>query len=185
MRCAIAVDLGATNLRVALGNSRGKLLAACSEPTRRKRAGDIPKQIVKLVSPFVQKVGRERVVGVGIGSIGPLDPRKGAIVGSPNLPFKRVPLVKPIRAKLKLPVCLLNDCTAAALGEYKFGARMKNLVYVALGTGIGGGVVVDGHLLLGKDSNAVEIGHLKRSRQIKILKMNTLQPKFCMYIRIL
>jgi glucokinase len=78
-----------------------------------------------------------------------------------NLPFDFVSLVKPLEEEFNLPVILLNDCVAAVVGEKYFGIGREhdNLVYVTISTGIGGGVYVDGHLLIGKDGNAHEIGH--------------------------
>lgn len=101
------------------------------------------------------------IEGIGIGSIGPLDPERGAIISSPNMPFKSISLIEPIKRKYNVPTFLLNDCTTAAIGEKEYGAgkEVDNLVYVTLSTGIGGGAYVDDHLLLGKDRNAVEIGH--------------------------
>lgn len=98
-----------------------------------------------------------------MASTGPMDINKGILIQPSNIPFKEVPLVKPIEETLEIPVFLLNDCTAAALGERKYGAggegEVDNIVYVNIGTGIGGGAIVDGNLLLGKDGNAAEIGH--------------------------
>ncbi|MBS7648356.1 ROK family protein, partial [Candidatus Bathyarchaeota archaeon] len=78
-----------------------------------------------------------------------------------NLPFDFVPLVKPLEEEFNLPTYLLNDCVAAVMGEKYFGLGRdhNNLVYVTISTGIGGGAYVDGHLLIGKDGNAHEIGH--------------------------
>jgi len=100
--------------------------------------------------------------GVGIASAGPLDLKKGVLIKPANLPFEYAPLTEPISRELRLPAYLVNDCTAAVLGERVFGAGkgLDNIVYITIGTGIGGGAIVDGCLLLGKDGNAVEIGHL-------------------------
>jgi glucokinase len=146
-------------VRICLANKKGKFYKRLSEPT--KRSGGrlaIAKQIIKLAEPLVNK----KVVGIGIGSIGPLNLKGGEIVKAPNLPFARIALVKPLSEKFNLPVHLLNDCTTAVWGEKIYGAgkQVKNLVYITLSTGIGGGAIVDDHLLLGKDANAVEIGHM-------------------------
>jgi glucokinase len=161
---AIAVDIGATWMRVAIGDEEGRILKKLSERTKRegKSGKVIADQVLSLISSLIGKIDVGDIEGIGIGSIGPLDLEEGAIVNSPNLPFEYVPLIGPIRSKLKLPIYLINDCTAAVIGEREFGAGkgVDDLVYIGLGTGIGGGVYVDGHLLFGKDRNAAEIGHI-------------------------
>jgi glucokinase len=104
----------------------------------------------------------DSVESVGVGSIGPIDIASGCITDTPNLPFKEIPVTEPLREAFGAPVSLLNDCTAAVLGEKSFGAgkEIDNLAYVTLSTGLGGGAIVDGHLLIGKDGNAVEVGHI-------------------------
>lgn len=111
---------------------------------------------------MIKEVNGEEICAIGIGSIGPLELSTGRIVNTPNLPFKDIPVVNPISEAFGVPVKLLNDCCAAALGEHLYGAgrSVENLVYITFSTGLGGGAIVDGHLLQGKDGNAHEIGHL-------------------------
>ena len=99
---------------------------------------------------------------IGVASAGPLDLREGAVVHSPNIGFDYIPLVKPLEDEFKVPVYLCNDCVAGVIGEKElgYGRGYGNLVYVTLSSGIGGGVFVDNHLLIGKDGNAHEIGHI-------------------------
>jgi len=159
----VGVDLGATWVRVALSDENGNILGKLSEKTYKGENGEkISEQILNMIFKLIEKTGVTSISAIGIGSIGPLDMRKGVIVKPANLPFENVPLVEPISSKLNVPVYLVNDCTAAVIGEHRFGAGkgVNNLVYVTLSTGIGGGAYVDGHLLLGKDGNAVEIGHM-------------------------
>ena len=102
------------------------------------------------------------VKGIGIGTIGPLDLKKGVITKPANLQLGEVPLREPLEDKFKVPVYILNDCVAAVVGEKVFGAgkHLENLVYITISTGIGSGVFVNGTLLLGKDGNAHEVGHM-------------------------
>ena len=154
------VDLGASNLRVALSDGR-RLLAGRKEETRLETPLSPSLQISSLLRLLLS--GRkERLEGIGLASIGPLDLRRGEVRDSPNLPFRRLPLVRPLEEEFGVPVVLINDCSAAALGEKEFGAGrgVEDLVYVGMGTGIGGGACVDGGLLWGKDGNAAEVGHL-------------------------
>ena len=163
----VGVDLGATNVRVAVGNRRGDILGKISEATEKRRGPvGITNQVVRMIgslrsharADFVDK----KICGIGIGSAGPLDLQRGGLVHPPNLPWEYVPLVEPLREAFHVPVQLLNDCTAAVMGEREFGGGkgFDNVVYVTISTGIGGGVYVDGHLLIGKDGNAHEIGHM-------------------------
>jgi len=161
---AIGVDLGATNVRVALGDEEGKLIQKREEKTEVTLGQDaLSQQIARMIELVVEdECAIEDLRGIGIGSVGPLDPKRGAILKAANIPFDFVPLVHPLMRTFNLPVYLVNDCTTAAIGEKTFGAgrHVDNLVYITISTGIGGGAYVDNHLLMGKDNNAAEIGHL-------------------------
>ena len=152
------MDIGATNIRVATGDETG-LGTKLTEATDRENGPEgVSRQIVRMA----RRLGLTDVEAVGIGSIGPIDLATGRIVNTPNYPFKEIPITEPLQKEFNAPVRMLNDCTAAVLGEHTFGAGIgkDNLVYVTLSTGLGGGAMVDGHLLIGKDGNAVEVGHL-------------------------
>lgn len=163
-KLAVAVDLGATNLRVALVSHDGKILKKVKEETARtgKDGNIVTNQIIQLIRQITADTNLKEIAGIGIASIGPLDYKRGGPVHSPNVPFSFIPLVQPIKKKFSLPVALHNDANAAALAENYFGAdkHIKNLVYITLSTGIGGGAIVDGNLLFGKGGNAAEIGHM-------------------------
>jgi glucokinase len=156
----VGVDVGATYIRVGLINNEGSVISKVktSQPSNGNE-NTVAEVIIKLIKSLV---GSERIDGIGIGSIGPLDLREGIVPHAPNASIKSFKLVEPIIRELKVPVVLGNDAMAAAWGEYVFGIGkgMENLVYVTFSTGIGAGVIVDGHLLVGKDGNAHEIGHL-------------------------
>ena len=160
----IGVDLGGTWVRVALSDEKGKIIEKMREKVDISSQKAISSQIVKIVRILCNKIGVDAasLKGIGIASAGPLDIKEGALINPTNLPFDFVPLTRPISEQLSVPAFLTNDCTAAVLGEREFGAGrgLDNLVYITIGTGIGGGAIVDGHLLLGKDGNAVEIGHI-------------------------
>uniref|UniRef100_A0A7C1NXH1 ROK family protein n=1 Tax=Thermofilum pendens TaxID=2269 RepID=A0A7C1NXH1_THEPE len=162
MKHAIAVDIGATNTRVALGNSEGELLEIVVFGTWEARS---PEEYIARIAQVAVELERRHgveAVGVGVGSPGPLDIRRGEVVNSPNMPFKRIEIVRPLREILRKPVAFANDAVTAAVGEkyWGLGRDKENLVYVTISTGIGGGVYVDGELLLGKEGNAHEIGHM-------------------------
>jgi len=161
-RLAVGVDVGGTNIRVALGDERGRIIARISERTEKHRGPEgISRQIARNIRSLIERIGGKKIEGIGIGSAGPLDLKMGGLMKPTNIPYDFVPLVEPLREEFDLPVYLLNDCSVAVVGERFFGAgkEHENLAYITLSTGIGGGIYVDGHLLIGKDGNATEIGH--------------------------
>ena len=160
----IGVDLGGTWVRLALSDEKGNFIGKVQKEVDKSSEKAIGKQIVAMVRLLCMEgdVDFASIEGVGIASTGPLNLKEGVLVKPTNLPFEYVPLAEPISRELGLPTYLFNDCTAAVLGERKFGngKGLDNIAYITIGTGIGGGAIVDGRLLLGKDGNAVEIGHL-------------------------
>ena len=153
----VAIDIGATNIRVGIGNHSG-IKKKVMEPTETRRgAMGVSKQIIRLIESIID----EEPTNIGIGSIGPINHEEGLITNTPNYPFNNIPITEPLIDRYKVPVTIVNDCTAAVLGEQVFGAGegLDNLVYVTMSTGLGGGAIVDDNLLLGKDGNAVEVGH--------------------------
>ncbi|MEM2088896.1 MAG: ROK family protein [Thermoproteota archaeon] len=159
----LGVDLGATNVRIALADMDGEILLKKMEKTTGGTGLDVVRQIIEMGESALKSlsVTKEEVKAIGIGSIGPLDLRKGLVVNPPNLRVGTIPIVEGLGNHFKTKVRLLNDCVAAVLGEKKFGAGrdLENIVYITISTGIGCGAIVDGHLLLGKDGNAHEAGH--------------------------
>jgi glucokinase len=163
-RLGVGVDLGATRIRVCVGDSKGNVAWKASRimPIP-DRVEDYVEQIIDAISWAARQVPETSILeGIGVASAGPLDLKKGGMAAPANLPYKFVPLVGPLQESFRVDVALMNDCNSAALGERRFGVgkEHENLVYVTLSTGIGGGAIVDGHLLIGKDGNAAEIGHL-------------------------
>lgn len=165
---ALAIDLGASNVRVALISRDGKVIEKIKNKTPKhgKSGVVISQKIIEMIRQILVEHPDARPIGIGISSMGPLDYKRGGPLASPNIPFEFVPLAEPLRKKFAMPVSLLNDANAAVLGEQRFGAKenkqqnKKNMVYITISTGIGGGAIVDGKLLLGKSGNAAEVGHM-------------------------
>ena len=156
----VAVDLGATRVRVCVGSRSGKLTRRKTMVMRITPGVDAYLgQLVRLVSRTMEGA---KVAGVCVASPGPLDLRRGMIRGTSNLPYPEVPIVEALQDALGTKVHLVNDANAAALGEWLRGAGrgLRNVFYLTISTGIGGGAVVDGRLLLGKEGNAAEVGHV-------------------------
>lgn len=162
----IAVDIGATNIRVALTDGLRLIDKITERTVKLKDSLDLALQVIKLSRIIMSRYGVKDLLAIGIATIGPMDMKKGELFNVANLAMEkrieRIPLKKPIEDEFDKPVFILNDASAAALAEYTFGlgVGVGNLVYVTISTGIGGGVIVDGNLLKGKDGNAHEIGHI-------------------------
>ncbi|MCD6301403.1 MAG: ROK family protein [Staphylothermus sp.] len=157
----IAVDIGATKTRVAIGDTNGlidkKVFLTPKTGNSLIIARKIYECIINSYGSFIDKVE-----SIGIGTIGPLDIRMGKVVNPTNLNIESVELKTPLEEWLKKPVYVLNDAMAGVLGEKMFGLGKdySNIVYITISTGVGGGIIVDDHLLIGKLGNAHEIGHI-------------------------
>lgn len=162
----IAVDIGATNIRIASGDEKG-LGRKLSELTDISMGAEgVSLQIIRMINDLEV----DNIQSIGVGSIGPISLIKGEITNTPNYPFNDIPVVKPLLDNFGVKTTIVNDCAAAVLGEQTFGAGigLENIVYVTLSTGLGGGAIVDNHLLMGKDGNAAEVGHITIDANSKI-----------------
>lgn len=124
--------------------------------------GRIKKSIHEVIG-YARDHNSSNIAGIGIGSPGPLNPFTGMVLSPSNLPgMVDIPLQQIIADEFHIPVYLNNDANAAALGEWLYGngRNTKNMLYVTISTGIGAGVIVDGHLLLGEQGSAGEVGHM-------------------------
>jgi glucokinase len=161
---SIGVDLGGTNLRAAAIDENGRQLERHSivTPNREARPEEIVASVVALVRGVQERVGRDDLLGVGIGVPGYIKMDTGVIIGAANLPLTGFPIRDDLQRRLGIPILLENDANAAALGEYWMGAGrgVKNLFLLTLGTGIGGGIIVDGKVLHGFAGMAGEPGHM-------------------------
>lgn len=161
---SIGVDLGGTNLRVAAISEQGRVLDKISIPAIFTAGPEqVVSDIVAVINTVRSRIGVSNLRGVGIGVPGFIDMEKGVVVGSANLPgFQGFPVRDAIQNILGTPIILENDANAAALGEMWIGAGkdVKDLILITLGTGIGGGIVIDGHVLRGHLGMAGEIGHM-------------------------
>lgn len=163
----IGVDLGGTNLRAAFVEPEtGTVRALTSIPTLAREGHDaVMERIAGLIESVIAAAGVDRadIQGVGIGVPGVLDLDKGMVLFLPNLPgtWPNVPLRATVRQRTGLPVYLLNDVRSITYGEWKFGAGRgaETMACFAIGTGIGGGLVVNGKLHLGIGGTGGELGH--------------------------
>lgn len=163
MHYALGVDIGGTKVSVTLGNSRGKILDKKLLPTRTgKESGRAIEEIAETLGFLKSSARNKSILGIGVDIPGPMNPHKGIIEKSPHLHgWQGFPLKRFLEKKLRLPVFMGNDANAASLGEKVFGTgkKARSFVYLTISTGIGGGIILDGELLLGASFGAGEVGH--------------------------
>ena len=160
MKYKIAVDWGGTKTIVALIQNNKILKKIKRMNNLKKNKILIVNQVVHDIKLVSEGLNKKDIQGVGIGIAGAIDLKKGLVINSPNIKFpKNFPLKKIIENKTKLKVFLENDANVAAFGEFLY-YKTKNLVGLTLGTGVGGGIIIDGKIDHGL-SSAGEIGHMK------------------------
>ncbi|MBI4301281.1 MAG: ROK family protein [Chloroflexi bacterium] len=160
----LTIDLGGTRFRVAVVDADGKILHRASELTRTKEGQENTlKRINDKIRQVAAKVGLNAIAGLGAAVAGPVDPEAGVLFKPPNLQgWDNTPLREIWEAEFSLPVLVGNDANMAALAEHRFGAGRgyQHMIYLGVGTGIGGGVIIEGRLLLGAQGLATEPGHM-------------------------
>ena len=159
----IAVDLGGTNIRAALCNHEGQVLKRIKQPTHAQEGPQaVIGRMIEAMRGVLPDSTEPPVRAAAVASPGPLDPYKGIVNYAPNLPgWTDVPLRDILRRELGIPVEIGNDANLAALGEQRFGAAkgVADMAYITLSTGIGMGVILNNHLVLGMRGLATEMGH--------------------------
>lgn len=160
----VGIDLGGTKISGALADIDGVILSQYTIPTNAMEGEEaVLSRIIEVIEKVIMeaKKTKDMIKAIGIGSPGPLDSKKGVIIVTPNLPFKDFQLINPIKEKFNIPTYLDNDANVAAIGEYMLGAGQgtRNMVYITVSTGVGGGAILEGKIYRGSTSNALEIGH--------------------------
>jgi glucokinase len=159
MRTAIGVDLGGSHVTAAVVSEDGAIHRQHEEDLEDLHFEAVIAALDSTIGMALREAGD--VVGIGVGSPGNIDATSGAVLYSPNFGWENAPLGEALREKFGVPVFVANDARCATLGEYTFGTgrKTKDFVLLTLGTGIGGGIVARGELLLGHRWGAGEIGH--------------------------
>jgi len=156
-----AVDIGGTKIAVGMVDDHGKVLSRMDAPTDPNRYSDSLELVAHMLRKTAQKAGGQ-ITGIGIGSTGPVDPMRGEFGDVDFLPgWRGKSPVKDLSTVFNVQVALENDGDAAALAEASWGAgkNRKRLIYITVGTGIGGGIILDGQLYRGVDGAHPEVGH--------------------------
>lgn len=159
----VGVDLGGTKILAGVVSKRGKILARAKTKTP-FAAGNaaLGEAIVATVEEAIAAAGGGPPLAIGIGSPGPIDPDRGLVLRTPNIAVKNFKIRELLSRRFGVPAVLDNDVHMALWGEFLCGAGRghRNLVGIWVGTGVGGGVIVDGRLVRGINKNAGEIGHM-------------------------
>ena len=161
----IGVDMGGTKILSAVIDVKGNILGTAKVPTKAGRgASEVIDRIADCVRKAIDESGvaAESIQAIGIGAPGPLDPATGVVIFAPNLGWRDVPLKAELEARLGFPTFVDNDVNVGTLGEHVFGAGrgVQNVVGIFVGTGIGGGIILQGELFHGASKTAGEIGHI-------------------------
>jgi glucokinase len=162
----IGIDLGGTNLKVAVLDLKYKFIDKEVLSTRQfRRKENLIAAIVYSVNRIIEdnSFKKKDILGIGLGLPGPIDERSGIVHFFPNIPgWKEVNLKRILEKKLRLSVFVDNDAKLMALAEHRLGNALgfKNVLCLTLGTGVGGGLIIEGGLYRGQDNAAGEIGHV-------------------------
>lgn len=161
----IGIDLGGTNIAAGIVDETGRLMAKRSEPTGLPKAAQaLAQDIRELAGRLLEENGLDfkQVRSAGIGIPGTVNQENGSVEYANNFGFEQVPFVNMLRALFPCPLYAENDAKAAAWGEYRYGAGrgVSSLLAVTLGTGVGGGLILDGKIWEGFNGAAGEIGHM-------------------------
>ncbi|MFA6815319.1 MAG: ROK family protein [Lentisphaeria bacterium] len=158
----LGVDIGGTKIAVCITDSNGNILASDRVPT--SPYATALKNIIEMANQLAIRVGGSiaDIKSCGICAPGPLDMIDGRMLKSPNMTWDNVPIVNDLQKALKIPVAMDNDANAAVLAEWFFGSGKgkKDIVYLTMSTGVGGGVISGGHLITGTTKIGAELGHI-------------------------
>jgi len=161
MKNFIGIDIGGTSIKFGLIDQNGKIVKKTNIKTKSTRNFELV--VDNIVDEIFRLIGKNQIVGIGIGCPGAINAASGVVEYSPNLAWRNVPLAQMIFEKTGKVVKIANDASVAALGEHKFGAgkgsEYTDTALITLGTGVGSGVVVKGELFDGFQSMGGEIGH--------------------------
>ncbi len=161
----IGVDFGGTKILAGVFDKEMKCLNRAKISTKSERGSSaVMDRIARCITDAIDEcdLSPKQIRGIGIGAPGAVDPEEGRVIFAPNLQWENVPLKKEIEKRIGAPTFLENDCNICTLGvfETELKAKPKTMMGIFLGTGIGGGLIIDGNLFHGFNRTAGEIGHM-------------------------
>ena len=160
----IGIDLGGTNIAVGIVDDNKKIIAKDSTPTLLPRDyKEIVADMAKVINSLLEKnnIDIKDISGIGVGCPGSVDTKNGMVAYSNNLKMDHAPIADEIKKYFNLPVALLNDADAAAFGEYSVnGGGVDSFIFITLGTGVGGGIVINKKVYSGFNGAGGELGHI-------------------------
>ncbi len=157
---AIGIDIGGTKIAGALVDSEGRIVLEERVPSP---AGD-PEAMVDAAVGLIERLSaNHEVIGAGVAAAGFIDADQSTIIYAPNISWRNEPFKAKLESKLSIPVIIENDANAAGWAEYRYGAGrgFKHMIMLTIGTGVGGAVITDSHMLRGGFGIAGELGHLR------------------------
>jgi glucokinase len=161
----LGIDLGGTKILAAAIDKDGQVLSRSKRKTKAQRGpGEALDRMAECAQDAARAAGLEMtdIIAAGVGAPGPLDPIRGIIIDTPNLKFVNLPLKDELEARISVPVFVDNDVNLGMFGEFVYGAArgVQHAIGLFVGTGVGGGVIIDGKLHHGFSLNGGELGHM-------------------------
>lgn len=159
----IGIDIGGMSIKAGIVNENGDILAKCAVTTPKKDNEAFLNAMLESINKAVEEAGIQKsdIKAIGIGNPGVVDRDKGILSEATNIGFSNVPAREFLQKHLgDIPVLVENDANCAALGEYYKAESSQNFIFITLGTGVGGGIIINGKLYLGTNGAAGELGHV-------------------------
>ncbi len=157
----IGIDVGGMSIKAGLVDEKGKLICKHSVKTPLDGNDAFCEAMAEAVRGVIKKADyKGEIIAIGIGAPGVVDREKGFLVYSCNIPYQNAPVGKYLTKEFDVPVLVENDANSAALGEFYAAEDARNFIFITLGTGVGGGIVIDGKLYTGSNGVGGELGHI-------------------------
>jgi len=158
----VGVDIGGTKLMAVVYDHKFKVKGRNKRKSKSNKGEPTEERLIRTIQEALDEAHVDTIRGIGVGSPGPLDPRTGVIIDTPNLAWKNFPLAQYLKKTFKVPVVVDNDVNVGTYGEYRFGevSDCESVLGVFPGTGIGAGIIINRKIFYGFSGAAGEIGHM-------------------------